>query len=73
MFYNNYNSLDCGCNTYGSLVSYCDDTTGMCLCKPKIIGAQCDSCESGYIGFPDCVQDLIGGQGNFVIECMLFR
>ena len=73
MCYNNYNSLECACNMNGSLLSDCDDTTGMCLCKPNIIGAQCDTCETGYIGFPDCVQDLFGGQGNFVIKWMLFR
>ena len=66
-------SLECGCNTNGSLVSICDDTTGLCLCKPNIIGAKCDSCDSGYTGFPDCIQDLFGGQGNLSIEQIIFQ
>ena len=65
--------LECGCNTTGSLVSICDDTTGLCLCKPNIIGAKCDSCDSGYTGFPDCIQDLFGGQGNLSIEQIIFQ
>ncbi|MFT7812246.1 laminin subunit alpha-3 [Arapaima gigas] len=32
----------------------CDQTTGQCMCKPRIAGRRCDRCAPGYYGFPKC-------------------
>ncbi|XP_038056132.1 laminin subunit alpha-2-like [Patiria miniata] len=41
----------CDCNTYGSISSVCDKTTGDCLCVEGITGENCDQCDegSGYV------------------------
>ena len=43
----------CTCNAEGSENTACD-TAGKCTCKANVIGRDCDSCEEGYYGFPDC-------------------
>uniref|UniRef100_A0A8C8DVN0 Laminin, alpha 5 n=1 Tax=Oryzias sinensis TaxID=183150 RepID=A0A8C8DVN0_9TELE len=32
----------------------CEDLTGRCFCKPNYTGDDCNSCASGFIGFPEC-------------------
>lgn len=51
-----YNSgaLSCQCDYEGSTSFECDPFGGQCQCKPNIIGRRCDSCRTGYYGFPDC-------------------
>ncbi|TNM94625.1 hypothetical protein fugu_017384 [Takifugu bimaculatus] len=46
------NCQECECNKCGT--SSCDDRTGMCHCKPGVIGRLCDQCEEGYSGFSSC-------------------
>uniref|UniRef100_A0A3P9LMT4 Laminin, alpha 5 n=1 Tax=Oryzias latipes TaxID=8090 RepID=A0A3P9LMT4_ORYLA len=36
----------------------CEDLTGRCFCKPNYTGDDCNSCASGFIGFPECYRDL---------------
>ena len=43
----------CTCNAEGSENTACD-TAGKCTCKANVIGRDCESCEEGYYGFPDC-------------------
>lgn len=38
----------CNCNTDLSTNTSCDKDTGVCFCKPNVIGAKCDTCEPGY-------------------------
>ena len=47
---------DCKCNERGSVGKTCDNNTGICACKPHIVGAKCDQCDEGYYGWswPDC-------------------
>ena len=51
-----YNFTDCKCNYRGSVSKSCDNNTGICACKPHIVGAKCDQCDEGYYGWswPDC-------------------
>ena len=42
------NSVDCGCNTAGSLNSSCSQQTGICYCKKYVTGQKCDSCQKTY-------------------------
>lgn len=35
----------CDCHPYGIVDKQCDTTTGMCQCKPNIIGKRCDQCQ----------------------------
>ncbi len=43
-----YNSTACECDVSGSLDSTCDPITGVCACKPNIIGDKCDQCRPAY-------------------------
>ena len=49
-------SLECGCNSEGSVdVSQtCDPQTGKCNCKENIAGDKCDRCGTGFYDFPNC-------------------
>ncbi|CAF0763256.1 unnamed protein product [Adineta steineri] len=54
-FYNlDYNNPQgcqaCDCHPYGIIDKQCDTTTGMCQCKPNIIGQRCDQCQENYYG-----------------------
>ena len=51
--------LECGCNLAGTEDgdNTCNDK-GQCNCKCDVTGLQCDTCEVGHQGFPDC-------HGNF--------
>lgn len=37
--------LPCDCNTFGSIDSHCNQTTGVCRCKYGVAGDKCDYCE----------------------------
>lgn len=39
------------CNSHGS----CAKTTGACACTPGYQGTSCDTCSTGYSGYPNCV------------------
>ena len=51
--FSNFLLSGCTCNAGGSENAACD-TAGKCTCKANVIGRDCDSCEEGYYGFPDC-------------------
>ncbi|AZQ20889.1 laminin-type epidermal growth factor [Pompano iridovirus] len=40
----------CVCSGHGSLHPICDVYTGQCVCKPNVVGLQCDTCLPGYYG-----------------------
>ena len=46
---------ECNCNPAGTEGgdATCDDN-GQCHCKCDVTGLQCDTCEIGHQGFPDC-------------------
>ena len=35
----------CDCHPYGIVDKQCDTTTGMCQCKPHVVGQRCDQCQ----------------------------
>ena len=39
---------NCSCNMETSVSNICDNKTGQCLCKPYVIGRQCNICASNY-------------------------
>lgn len=39
---------DCGCSSNGSLSEFCDPVSGLCPCKPNIMGERCDQCQPGF-------------------------
>ena len=47
--------IECNCNVNGTEngSQTCDDL-GQCKCKCDVTGLQCDKCEDGHQGFPDC-------------------
>lgn len=50
----NDGALSCFCSIDGSTSLECDPFGGQCQCKANIVGRQCDSCQHGFFGFPDC-------------------
>jgi len=42
---NLYLNLACDCHPYGIIDKQCDATTGMCQCKPNVVGQRCDQCK----------------------------
>ncbi|QXE50717.1 laminin-type epidermal growth factor-like protein [Infectious spleen and kidney necrosis virus] len=38
----------CVCSGHGSLHPLCNEYTGQCMCKPNVMGLQCDQCMPGY-------------------------
>ncbi|RZF40759.1 hypothetical protein LSTR_LSTR017036 [Laodelphax striatellus] len=46
----------------GSGPPVCDQLTGQCLCKPHVIGTNCDQCEPGYY-------NIISGEGCTACNC----
>ncbi len=35
---------------------YCNGTA--CVCDPAYMGARCNACKTGFIGYPDCTEDI---------------
>lgn len=47
--------VECACDSVGSLHNRCDKQSGQCMCREKgIYGRQCNQCQPGFWGFPDC-------------------
>ncbi|KAJ3586856.1 hypothetical protein NHX12_013248, partial [Muraenolepis orangiensis] len=46
----------CNCSRPGVTTpeASCDHDNGQCRCKNNIIGRQCDRCEAGFYGYPNC-------------------
>lgn len=42
------------CNEHG----ICDPESRYCLCAERYSGDYCDACADGYIGYPECIDDL---------------
>ena len=42
--------VPCECNIFGREDNLCQADSGVCTCKPHVLGVLCDSCESGYWG-----------------------
>ncbi|XP_051171945.1 laminin subunit alpha [Leptopilina boulardi] len=51
--YNN-RALPCNCDIEGTMSFECEKFGGQCPCKPNIIGRRCETCKTGFYGFPDC-------------------
>lgn len=51
--YNN-RALPCQCDIEGTTSFECEKFGGQCPCKPNIIGRRCETCKTGFYGFPDC-------------------
>lgn len=48
-------STACRCDAEGTLPGVCDKQTGVCLCRPGVTGAGCDTCSRGHCdSFPTC-------------------
>ena len=52
--------LECECDVDGSREGECisNEIDGGCQCKEGYTGKFCDSCKSGYYGFPNCKRKL---------------
>lgn len=48
----------CSCDPLGSVSSNCGAVTGLCICRPGVMGARCDQCLPGFTGLSaaGCVQ-----------------
>ncbi|XP_063688803.1 laminin subunit alpha-like [Bolinopsis microptera] len=44
--------MACNCNEHG--LQSCDGTTGACLCRANVAGADCGVCKTGHTGYPFC-------------------
>ena len=56
---------ECKCNYGGTNGDASCDETGLCNCKPNVVGQKCTQCKSGYYRFPECTCNL------FSLEHML--
>ncbi|KAF8792889.1 Laminin subunit alpha-1 like protein [Argiope bruennichi] len=63
----------CGCSPLGSESSICDRATGVCECKPKFVGRECDRCDYGFgnveLGCVPCRCNKTGTKGGNVDQC----
>lgn len=50
----NTGALPCQCDFEGSLSFECEKFGGQCKCRENIIGRRCETCKTGFYGFPDC-------------------
>lgn len=46
--------LACDCNSVGALDNFCDVKNGQCKCHPRTYGRECNKCEPGSWGYPNC-------------------
>lgn len=46
------NCQKCNCDECG--MDYCDHSSGACVCKPNVVGEQCDQCRKDYFGLNSC-------------------
>ena len=53
--------IECECDSEGSLTKICNPLNGQCACKKSVVGKNCDQCEVGFYGFPNC-------KGNEVLK-----
>ena len=51
-------SSECQCDEDGSVNNSCTDDGGVCTCNANIIGIKCDTCETGWFGFPSCQGEI---------------
>lgn len=42
---NKIDNLACDCHPFGIIDKQCDTSTGMCQCKPNVMGQRCDQCK----------------------------
>ncbi|XP_051943762.1 laminin subunit alpha-3 isoform X3 [Hippocampus zosterae] len=52
----------CACDYRGTEREVCD-ASGRCLCRPNVVGQQCDRCRPGYHSFANCHACLCDGAG----------
>lgn len=50
----NHGTLPCHCDFEGSKSFECAQFGGQCPCQNNVIGRRCDTCKTGYFGFPNC-------------------
>ncbi|XP_068093303.1 laminin subunit alpha-1 [Hyperolius riggenbachi] len=58
------NCTACECHPQSSISSVCHHDTGLCDCKPHVLGRKCDQCEPGFYG-------LTSGFGCLPCNCSL--
>ncbi|XP_026264666.2 laminin subunit alpha-1 [Urocitellus parryii] len=66
------NCQACDCHEKGSLSDVCHLETGLCDCKPHVIGQQCDQCLPGYYGLDTglgCLPCNCSTAGSMSDEC----
>ena len=61
--------VDCTCNHDGSDSLSCDVETGQCACADFVTGRECDRCEDGYWGFPNCQACECNEAGSTLTSC----
>ncbi|XP_076440495.1 laminin subunit alpha-like [Babylonia areolata] len=46
--------IPCQCDLRVS-TGECEEGSGRCLCRPEYAGLNCDRCNAGYYGYPNCI------------------